>query len=69
MENRGPYGTVTMRKDDHQAHFDMVTTVVRDNNQNPMTYKDKNYSMAYSTLNIINKKDITFQSNCDMKRP
>ena len=69
MENRGPYGIVTMRKDDHQAHFDMVTTVVRNNNQNPMTYKDKNYSMAYSTLNIINKKDITFQSNCDMKRP
>ncbi len=69
MENRGPYGSVRMRKEDHQAHFDMVTTVVEENKANPMIYKDKNYGMAYSTLNIIEEKDVTFPSRCDMKRP
>ncbi len=69
MEGRGPHGNATMRKDDHQIHFDMIAGVVSEKVQKPMIYKGENFGMAYSTVGKISKEDITLNTSCKMTRP
>lgn len=65
----GPGGQVTIRAEDHQAHFPMVISTMSDQVDRPFVYNGESYGVGWQTDAWVTAEDLTLPTTCDMKRP
>ncbi len=65
----GPGGAVTIRAEDHQAHFPMVISTMSDQVERPFLYNNESFGVGWQTDAWVTADELTLPTTCDMKRP
>jgi len=69
MTYMGPLGEVEMRASDHQIQTQLMVSSLTTKYTHPISYKGKDFGLAFATDGVISRADTTLPTTCDMKRP
>ena len=69
MTFKGPYGEVEMRASDHQIQLPLSVNSLTKSYKHPVTYKGRDFKVAFSTDGVASRKDTSLPTTCKMKRP
>ena len=69
MTYQGPLGEVEMRASGHQIQTQLMVSSLTKDYSHPISYKGKDFGLAFATDGVISRADTTLPTTCDMKRP